>query len=147
MAPRTRTVRFENSLDRNSAFGLVRPELLAFTYMGTVLLLVAHNRAWLQRLSFFGVAGRMALTNYIMHSVVTAVVFCGFGFGLFGKLARHQLYYVVFAIWAFQLIVSPIWLRYYYFGPLEWLWRSLTYRKRQPMRIRAAAPAVEPAIA
>ena len=59
---------------------------------------------------------------------------CGFGFGLYGHLARHQLYYVVVAIWAFQLVISPIWLAYYRFGPLEWLWRSLTYGERQPMR-------------
>jgi uncharacterized protein len=87
--------------------------------------------------------GQMALTNYIMHSVVAAIIFCGFGFGLFGKLARHELYYVVFSIWAFQLIASPIWLRYFQFGPLEWLWRSLTYRQRQPMRVRREVPLAE----
>jgi uncharacterized protein len=53
---------------------------------------------------------------------------------MYGELQRYQLYYVVFGIWAFQLIVSPIWLKYYRFGPLEWLWRSLTYNKRQPMK-------------
>jgi uncharacterized protein len=89
--------------------------------------------------------GQMALTNYIMHSVVTMFVFMGFGFGLFGQLARHQLYYVVGSIWLFQLIASPIWLRFFHFGPLEWLWRSLTYKTVQPFRIRAAeqpAPAI-----
>lgn len=87
--------------------------------------------------------GQMALTNYIMHSVITMFVFTGIGFGLFARLARHELYYVVAGIWAFQLIASPVWLRYFRFGPLEWLWRSLTYKQRQPMRIRAdtGAPA------
>jgi uncharacterized protein len=89
-----------------------------------------------------GAVGQMALTNYIMHSVVSLILFTGMGFALFGQLARHQLYYVVFSVWAFQLIASPIWLRHFHFGPLEWLWRSLTYRKRQPMRIR---PVVAPA--
>lgn len=84
--------------------------------------------------------GQMALTNYIMHSVIVMFVFCGFGFGLFGQLARHQLYYVVGSIWLFQLIVSPIWLTFFQFGPLEWLWRSLTYKKLQPMRIPAEEP-------
>ena len=88
--------------------------------------------------------GQMALTNYIMHSVVTMFVFMGFGFGLFGQLARHQLYYVVGAIWLFQLIVSPIWLRFFHFGPLEWLWRSLTYKQRQPLRIQREAPTPAP---
>jgi uncharacterized protein len=99
---------------------------------------------WLTRR--LAAVGQMALTNYIMHSVVAMFLFGGFGFGQFGRLARHQLYYVVFAIWAFQLIVSPIWLRYFQFGPLEWVWRSLTYRRRQPMRLRAPAPAPAPAV-
>jgi uncharacterized protein len=84
--------------------------------------------------------GQMALTNYIMTSVIVGIVFYGYGFGLFGQLARHQLYYVVGGIWLFQLIVSPIWLKFFNYGPLEWLWRSLTYKKLQPMRIRTQDP-------
>jgi uncharacterized protein len=90
--------------------------------------------------------GQMALTNYIMTSVITGIVFFGYGFGLFGQLARHQLYFVVAGIWLFQLIVSPIWLTFFQFGPLEWLWRSLTYKKLQPMRIRAEEPVPAPAM-
>jgi uncharacterized protein len=71
--------------------------------------------------------GKMALSNYIMHSLICMVVFTGVGFGLFGKLQRYELYYVVFAIWIFQLIMSPIWLKYFHFGPMEWLWRRLSY--------------------
>lgn len=78
--------------------------------------------------------GKMALTNYIMHSVFAMFIFTGIGFGLFGKLHRHELMYVVFSIWIFQLIVSPIWLKYYQFGPLEWIWRNLTYLRRHPLR-------------
>ena len=78
--------------------------------------------------------GRMALTNYIAHSVIVIFIFTGLGFGLFGALARHQLYYVVLGIWIFQLITSKIWLHHYRFGPLEWCWRSLTYFKKQPMK-------------
>ncbi|SDG77843.1 DUF418 domain-containing protein [Psychroflexus sediminis] len=73
--------------------------------------------------------GRMALSNYLMHSIITSVVFLGFG--LYGQLERYELYYVVFSIWIFQLITSPIWLKHFYFGPFEWLWRSLTYGKKQ----------------
>ena len=75
------------------------------------------------------------------------MVFYGFGFGLYGHLARHQLYYVVFSIWAFQLVISPIWLAHYRFGPVEWLWRSLTYGQRQPMRRVARAGEGTPLIA
>lgn len=75
--------------------------------------------------------GTMALTNYLMHSIITSIIFYGFGFGLFGKLERYELYYIVFGIWIFQLITSPIWLKYFQYGPFEWLWRSLTYGKIQ----------------
>lgn len=78
--------------------------------------------------------GKMALTNYIMHSIFAMIIFTGVGFGLFGKLQRHELLYVVFSIWLFQLIISPIWLKYFQFGPLEWLWRNLSYNKKHPFR-------------
>jgi uncharacterized protein len=78
--------------------------------------------------------GKMALTNYVMHSVICMIVFTGVGFGLFGKLQRHELLYVVFSIWIFQLILSPIWLKYFYFGPLEWCWRYLSYLKKYPFK-------------
>lgn len=78
--------------------------------------------------------GKMALTNYIMHSLICMIIFTGVGFGLFGKLQRYELYYIVFAIWIFQLIVSPIWLKYFHFGPIEWLWRRLSYQYKPPFR-------------
>lgn len=92
-----------------------------------VIMLVARSGVlqWLQRA--LAAVGRMAFTNYISHSIICAFVFYGFGAGLYGELSRHQLYYVVAAIWVFQLIVSPLWLRRYRFGPLEFAWRWLTY--------------------
>ena len=79
--------------------------------------------------------GRMALTNYLMQSVICTTLFYGWGFGLFATLNRTALAGVVLAIWVFQLLISPIWLRFYRFGPAEWLWRSLTYWRWQPMRL------------
>ncbi len=78
--------------------------------------------------------GKMALTNYIMHSVIAMFFFTGAGLGMFGKLQRHELLYVVFSIWLFQLIVSPVWLRYFHFGPVEWVWRNLSYQKMHAFR-------------
>jgi uncharacterized protein len=78
--------------------------------------------------------GKMALTNYIMHSLICMIIFTGVGFGLFGKLQRYELYFVVLAVWIFQLIISPIWLRHFYFGPMEWIWRKLSYRNNPPFR-------------
>jgi uncharacterized protein len=88
--------------------------------------------------------GQMAFTNYITHSVICTLFFFGYGLNYFGELQYYQLYFVVAAIWIFQLIISPIWLRYFYFGPLEWLWRSLTYWRLQRMLrpVVAAAPSV-----
>lgn len=80
--------------------------------------------------------GRMALTNYLMHSVITTILFYGFGFSLYGELQRFELYYIVGAIWIFQLIFSPIWLKLFHYGPVEWLWRSLTYQKKQAFKIK-----------
>lgn len=79
--------------------------------------------------------GQMALTNYLAQSVICAALFTGAGFGLFGQLQRYELYYVVAAIWFIQLFWSGWWLQRFQFGPAEWLWRSLTYGKRQPMRL------------
>lgn len=76
--------------------------------------------------------GQMAFTNYLMQSLLCGFFFYGIGFGMFGQLARHEIYYVVGAIWLLQIIYSNIWLHYFRFGPLEWAWRSLTYWKKQP---------------
>jgi uncharacterized protein len=59
--------------------------------------------------------------------------FYGIGLGMFGKLQRYELYYVVAVVWVVQIIRSHVWLRYFRFGPLEWAWRSLTYWQIQPM--------------
>jgi uncharacterized protein len=76
--------------------------------------------------------GRMAFTNYLMQTLICTTIFYGYGFGLFGKLERYQLYEVVMVIWVFQIIFSFIWLRFFSNGPFEWAWRSLTYWKIQP---------------
>ena len=78
--------------------------------------------------------GQMAFTNYLMQSLICTFIFFGYGFGYYNKLQFWQLYLVVGAVWIFQLIFSAIWLRYYKFGPFEWLWRSATYWTKQPMR-------------
>ena len=107
---------------------------IAMGHLGLLMLLCkTGGMRWLT--DRLGAAGQMAFSNYVLQSIVGAIVFTGYGFKLYGQLERYQLYYVVAAVWVGQLIVSPIWLRHYRFGPLEWVWRSLTYWKRQPMRI------------
>ena len=106
-------------------------------HLGALLLFVRSG--WLPWLrSALAAVGRMAVTNYLTHSVICAILFIGLGW--FNQLERHQLYFVVFAIWAVQLVVSPLWLRHFRFGPVEWLWRSLTYLERPPLRRSEAVP-------
>jgi uncharacterized protein len=107
-------------------------------HMSLLLLLCKSGAlAWLR--SRLAAIGQTAFSNYIAHSILYGLVFYGYGFNLFDKLQRYQLYLVVLGMWTFSLVASPIWLRHFRFGPLEWVWRSLTYWKRQPMRIREAA--------
>jgi uncharacterized protein len=107
-------------------------------HLGALLLFVrSGSLSWLRRA--FAAVGQMAVTNYLTQSIVCGILFIGFKW--YNMLERHELYYVVAAIWIAQLIVSPLWLRSFRFGPVEWLWRSLTYMKRQPMRRDAKAPA------
>jgi len=87
--------------------------------------------------------GQMAFSNYLMQSIVTSILFLGWGFNLAGRFDYAAQLLIVLAIWLVQLIISPIWLQHFRFGPAEWLWRSLTYWKRQPMR--KSAETTEPA--
>jgi uncharacterized protein len=114
-------------------------------HTGLVMLLCqSHATAWLLRP--FAAAGRMALTNYLSQTVITTVIFVLFA--QYGKWERHQLYFLVAGIWAFQLVASPLWLAHFHFGPMEWVWRSLTYLKKQPFRKKTGALTPrEPAVA
>ncbi|HEX2535582.1 MAG TPA: DUF418 domain-containing protein [Chitinophagaceae bacterium] len=107
--------------------------LLALGHMSVVILLY---KAGVFRTLWKGLSrvGQMAFTNYLMQSILCSLLFYGYGFGLFGTLERYETYYVVAAVWVFQFLFSNLWLRFYRFGPFEWLWRSLTYWKRQPFR-------------
>ena len=112
---------------------------MALGYLGLVMI-VCKRRALPRVRGALAAVGRMALTNYLMHSLVCLVLFTGLGFALAGVLERWQLYPIVFAIWAFQLWFSPWWLARHRFGPAEWIWRSLTYGTRPPLR-RVLGPA------
>ena len=135
---------YEARLLLGSDFGIFESIQANFTFdLGRITTTLGHvgfwmlicKRGWLKFLTDrLAAVGRMALTNYIMQSVIGAIIFTGIGFGLYGSLERFELYYVVAGIWLFQLIVSPVWMKHFRFGPLEWLWRSLTYKQKQPMR-------------
>jgi uncharacterized protein len=119
------------SMFLGSQFNYWASALVSLAWMASLILLMKHGMInWLtQRLA---AVGRMAFSNYIMHTLICGFIFYGHGLGLFGQVDRTGQIAIVFAIWALQLLISPIWLKHFRFGPLEWLWRSLTYWKVQP---------------
>lgn len=106
---------------------------LAFAYAAALLAWSRSKRAPYMTAPV-AAAGRMALTNYLAQSIVLAILFYGYGFGLFGRLDQTAGAAIGVAFYAAQLGFSAWWLKRYRFGPFEWVWRSLTYGRRQPMR-------------
>jgi uncharacterized protein len=99
------------------------------------LIMLAYTSGWFKFIfSMMRPVGQMAFTNYLLQSFICGLFFYGVGFGMFAKLERFELFYVVGAVWIFEIILSHIWLRFFRFGPLEWLWRSLTYWRWQHIR-------------
>jgi uncharacterized protein len=99
----------------------------------------------LLRLGWFGSvtrslasAGRMALSNYLLTTLLCTTLFYGYGFRLFGQLSRWQMWGMAACVWIILLGLSPLWLARFHFGPAEWLWRSLSRGRRQPLRIQPA---------
>lgn len=78
--------------------------------------------------------GRMALTNYIMQSLIGLIIFSSIGFSLYETLSPSETLFTAFAVFCFQVIYSKLWLTYFRFGPLEWVWRCLSYKKVLPIR-------------
>lgn len=107
---------------------------IALFYGAGILLLL--QRPWGRaRLAPLGPMGRMALTNYLLQSVFCSFIFYGFGLGLYDKIGPAGGVLIAVAIYTFELFLSRFWMRRFRFGPVEWLWRSLTYWKMQPMRL------------
>lgn len=103
---------------------------VALGHLSLVLLIIRMGiLGWLTR--SLAAVGRMALTNYLMHSIVMTFIFYGWGLGMFAKFDRVELLAFVGGMWVLQLILSPLWFTRFQFGPAEWLWRTLTYGKIQ----------------
>lgn len=111
---------------------------LAMAYVG-LFMLSFQTRAGKKVLSLLAPVGKMAFSNYIMHSLIGNFVFLGAGLGYMGQVG--PVYYTLFGVLVFicQIILSTIWLKFFNYGPLEWLWRSATYKKWQPMRKQATS--------
>ncbi len=108
--------------------------LISLGYVGATMLI--FKSANLAKMAWpLACVGQMALSNYLFQTVLCTSLFYGHGLGQFGKFSRVEQLITVLTISLFQLIFSCVWLRYFRFGPFEWLWRSLTYWRRQPLRI------------
>tara|TARA_R110001592_G_scaffold251506_9_gene514199 strand:- start:55 stop:1488 length:1434 start_codon:yes stop_codon:yes gene_type:complete len=108
--------------------------LLSAGYLGLVVCAL-NKQKWQQFFVAFSPMGQMALTNYLMHSVILTSIFYGYAGGQYGEISRAPQMLIVIAIIVTQIILSKWWLNRYRFGPMEWLWRSLTYKQMQPMKL------------
>jgi len=124
---------FRYSFFYGSQFNYWASLLVSLGWVGAMML-ASRAAALLPFRQRLAAVGRMAFTNYIMHTLICTTIFYGHGFGLFGKVERVWQFAIVLAIWVLQVLVSPIWLKHFLFGPLEWLWRCLTYLQWEPLR-------------
>jgi uncharacterized protein len=111
--------------DRGNGYGIVLDQWLAFTYVGAVTLLLAYRPKWKERLATFGVAGRMALTSYVLQAALLSILASGYGLAL-----RMRPYYELpAAVFLFTILAlfSIAWLSRFRYGPLERAWRWFTY--------------------
>jgi uncharacterized protein len=107
--------------------------LLASGYGAVV---ISATQLWPKLLMWAAPLGRMAFTNYLAQSVIFGFIFYGYGLGLFGHLRASAALAIGIAVCLAQIAASTWWLRHYRFGPVEWLWRTAMYGKRQPIRLR-----------
>lgn len=114
--------------------GVLGAPALGIAYIAALTLLL-QRKVWTSRLGPVGAVGRMALTNYLMQSVAFVLLFFGYGLGWFGQTGAFYGLLLATALFGLQIVASQWWLRRFRFGPAEWLWRSLTYGKLQPMKI------------
>ena len=113
--------------------------VLCIFYMGAIILL-AQRPAWRAAMSPLASVGRMPLTNYLMQSVIASTLFYGYGFGLYYRIGPAVGVLIALAIFAVQVAYSAWWMARFRFGPMEWLWRTLTYGTAPAMLAPAAPP-------
>lgn len=114
------------------AFGV---PALALFYIALIAMLW-QKAAWRRLLVWLAPVGRMALTNYLLQTSICVLIFYGYGFGLYGKFGAVKATLTALAIFLFQIALSRLWLSYFSYGPMEWIWRQLTYRQRLDLRLR-----------
>jgi uncharacterized protein len=120
---------FPHMVGSGIAANTILSPLITLLYASVLILLVKANALkWF--IDALAAVGRMAFTNYLTQSLIMTTIFWGGrGFGLFGDVDRPTLMYIVPAVWALQLLWSPLWLSRITMGPFEWIWRRLSYAR------------------
>lgn len=121
------------------AFGVPALALFFIALVATLW----QKAAWRRLLAFLAPVGRMALTNYLLQTVICVLIFYGYGFGQFGRFGARTVTLIALAIFLFQILVSALWLKYFSYGPMEWIWRQLTYRRRLKLRPKRQQTAID----
>lgn len=112
---------------------MVHEPALSLCYVASVILLM-QREVWQKRLRPLAAVGRLAISNYLFQSLLATTIFYNYGLSLYGEVGPAAGLGLTIAVFIFQVIVSQYWIRHYHYGPVEWLWRSLTYGKKQPLR-------------
>jgi uncharacterized protein len=123
----------EYSMFTGSQYNYWGSIFMALSYASAIMLLVQKG-AFVTFQDRLAAIGKTAFSNYILHTLVFTTLFYGYGFGLFAETERWQQLIMILAMWALQLWLSPLWLKHFKFGPLEWAWRSLTYWRFQDLK-------------
>ncbi len=108
---------------------------LAIVYVAGIILL-ARKAKWL---SILYPVGRMGLTTYLMQALFGTLVYFSYGLGLLGELSSGMRVLIAVGLFVVQIVIARVWFQYFQYGPVEWLWRSLTYMKFQPLVKRVPA--------
>jgi len=107
---------------------------LAFIYGAGVILLFQKEK-WQKRLMNFYAVGRMGLTTYLMQTFFGALIFHSYGLGLLGDIGALYSFLIAIVLFIVQIVFAKYWFQHFNFGPVEWIWRNLTYLKIYPMMI------------
>jgi uncharacterized protein len=107
---------------------------LSLAYAAGIVLLAQHS-TWAPALGLFENLGKMALTVYLSGTLMFTTLFYGYGFGQFNLIGPVGVFALAILFFALQITFCSWWLKWFRFGPMEWLWRSLTYLKVQPLRV------------
>ncbi|MEI3607673.1 DUF418 domain-containing protein [Pseudogracilibacillus sp. SE30717A] len=117
----------------NDVFLLIGAPFLMMFYVISIVFIIKFS--WAQKILVpFAAVGRNAFTNYVLQSIIATTIFYNYGLGLYGKVNPFMGLFISFAIFFIQLIISNIWIKYFRYGPLEWVWRVVTYKKVSPFR-------------